>query len=157
MAERGRFELPEPLRVQRFSRPPLSTAQPPLQLVPHSNTGFIGMRVSICYLLPDFMDLLHNFEFPWPSVNVVLEGGSILDVPRLQIKSMEEATEFIKAYGFDVNDPDDLVLVWRFFHEAVQFIEKTLACPGYSKVPEHLRSQKVINDMINKNETINII
>ena len=29
-AERGRFELPVPLREQRFSRPPLSTAQPPL-------------------------------------------------------------------------------------------------------------------------------
>jgi hypothetical protein len=31
MAERGRFELPEPVKVQRFSRPPQSTTLPPLR------------------------------------------------------------------------------------------------------------------------------
>ncbi len=31
MAERGRFELPEPVKVQRFSRPPHSTTLPPLR------------------------------------------------------------------------------------------------------------------------------
>lgn len=93
------------------------------------------------------MDLNSNFEFPWPSVNVVLEGGSILDVPRLEVKTIEEATEFVKAYGFDVNDPDDLALVWRFFNDAVQFIEKTLACPDRPKIPDHLRSEKAILDI----------
>jgi uncharacterized protein (TIGR04562 family) len=93
------------------------------------------------------MDATHNFEFPWPSVNVVLEGGSILDVPRLEIKTIEEATSFIQAYGFDVNNPDDLALVWRFFQDAVQFIEKTLCDPDYPKVPEHLRSEKAVSDI----------
>src|SRR5579863_10124906 len=32
MAERGRFELPEPVKVQRFSRPPQSTTLPPLRI-----------------------------------------------------------------------------------------------------------------------------
>src|SRR5579862_5777103 len=31
VAERGRFELPEPVKVQRFSRPPQSTTLPPLR------------------------------------------------------------------------------------------------------------------------------
>jgi hypothetical protein len=31
LAEREGFEPPEPVRAQRFSRPPLSTAQPSLQ------------------------------------------------------------------------------------------------------------------------------
>jgi hypothetical protein len=31
LAERGRFELPEPVKVQRFSRPPHSTTLPPLR------------------------------------------------------------------------------------------------------------------------------
>ncbi len=93
------------------------------------------------------MDLLHNFEFPWPSVNLVLEGGSILELPRLEIKNIGEATEFIQAYGFDVNNPDDLALVWRFFGEAVQFIEKTLTDPDFSRVPDHLRSEKALNDI----------
>jgi uncharacterized protein (TIGR04562 family) len=93
------------------------------------------------------MVVTHNFEFPWPSVNVVLEGGSILDVPRLEIKTIGEATAFIQAYGFDVNNPDDLALVWRFFRESIQFIEKTLADPDYPKIPEHLRSEKSVSDI----------
>ncbi len=94
-----------------------------------------------------FMNTTHNFEFPWPSVNVVLEGSSILDVPRLEIKTIAEATSFIQAYGFDVNNSDDLVLVWRFFNDSIQFIEKTLADPDYPKVPEHLRSEKAVSDI----------
>jgi len=105
------------------------------------------MRVPVCYRSAYFMDATHNFEFPWPSVNVVLEGSSILDVPRLEIKTIGEATSFIQAYGFDVNNPDDLALVWQFFNEAVQFIEKTLAEPDYPKVPEHLRSEKALSDV----------
>jgi uncharacterized protein (TIGR04562 family) len=97
--------------------------------------------------LSAFMDLIQNFEFSWPSVSVVIEGGSILDLPRLDIKTIGEATEFIQAYGFDVNNQDDLALVWKFFNEAVQFIEKSLASPDYPKVPEHLRSEKAINDI----------
>ncbi len=93
------------------------------------------------------MDVTQNFEFPWPSVNVVLEGGSILDIPHLEIKTIGEATAFIQAYGFDLNNPDDLELVWRFFNDAVQFIEKVLTDPDYSKVPEHLRSEKSVNDI----------
>src|SRR6185295_18318155 len=31
MAERGRFELPDPVKGQRFSRPPQSTTLPPLR------------------------------------------------------------------------------------------------------------------------------
>ncbi len=31
LAERGRFELPEPVKAQRFSRPPHSTTLPPLR------------------------------------------------------------------------------------------------------------------------------
>ena len=68
-----------------------------------------------------------NFEFPWPSVKVVLDGSSILDVPRLELKTMEEATAFVQAYGFDPNQPEDLNLIWSFFNDAVEFIEKVFA------------------------------
>lgn len=88
-----------------------------------------------------------NFEFPWPSVKVVLDGQSILDVPRLELKTMEEATSFIQAYGFDPNNADDLDLIWSFFDEAVEFIERVLQDPTHKSVPEHLRSRNSIKDV----------
>lgn len=93
------------------------------------------------------MSANQNFEFPWPSVKVVLDGSSILDVPRLEVKTMEEATSFIQAYGFDPNLGEDLDLIWRFFDEAIVFIEKNLQDPGHEVIPEHLRNRNSIKDV----------
>lgn len=93
------------------------------------------------------MSVTENFEFPWPSVKVVLEGKSILDVPRLELKTMEEATTFIQAYGFNPNDPEDLDTIWNFFDEAVVFVERVLQDPLHPKIPEHLRSRSAITDI----------
>jgi len=60
---------------------------------------------------------------------------------------MEEATNFIQAYGFDPNSAEDLDLIWNLFDEAVSFIEKSLADPENPKVPEHLRSRKAVTDI----------
>ena len=60
---------------------------------------------------------------------------------------MEEATAFIKAYGFDPADPGDTDVVWGFFDEAVSFIEKSLADSEFPKIPEHLRDRKVVADI----------
>ena len=88
-----------------------------------------------------------NFDFPWPILRVVLEGRSILDVPRLELETMEEATDFIRAYGFDPNDPGDLDLIWNYFDETVTFVEQVLADTEFSRVPEHLRSRKALTDI----------
>lgn len=60
---------------------------------------------------------------------------------------MEEATNFVKAYGFDSNVPEDVDLLWGFFDDAIIFIEKSLSDPQYPRVPEHLRSRKAITDI----------
>jgi uncharacterized protein (TIGR04562 family) len=88
-----------------------------------------------------------NFDFPWQILRVVLEGISILDVPRLEIKSMEEATSFVHAYGFSPHNPEDLELIWTFFEDAIQFIEKSLADPAHPRIPEHLRSRGAVSDI----------
>ncbi len=80
-------------------------------------------------------------------MKVVLDGLSILDVPHLQLKTMEEATNFIQAYGFDPNDAEDIELIWGFFDESVTFIEKSLTDAEHPKVPEHLRTRKAVSDI----------
>lgn len=93
------------------------------------------------------MDAIPNFEFPWTTLVVPLEGKSILDIPRLQLKTMEEVTSFIQAYGFDPNDKDDLETIWGFFEESVTFIERALSDPDYPRIPEHLRTRGAISDI----------
>jgi uncharacterized protein (TIGR04562 family) len=93
------------------------------------------------------LESTENFHFPWPILKVALDGLSVLDVPNLQVNTMEEATHFIQAYGYDTNSPDDIEVIWKFFDEAVGFIEKSLSDPEFPKIPEHLRSRKAINDI----------
>lgn len=88
-----------------------------------------------------------NFRYPWPLLSVALEGQSIVDTPRLEVHSMEEATAFLTAYGFDPSDPGDIELLWRFFEDAVLFVSRTLADPEFPEVPEHLRSRKSVQDI----------
>lgn len=105
-----------------------------------------GCKRGVCYLV-DQMSVTENFEFPWPSVKVVLDGNSTLDLPRLELKTMEEATSFIQAYGFDPNNFEDSELIWHFFENAIQFIEKVLVDPERPTVPEHLRNRKSVTDI----------
>lgn len=88
-----------------------------------------------------------NFEYPWALLKVVVEGNSILDIPKLELKSMEEATNFIHAYGFDPSDAGDIELIWGFFEEAITFIEKALSDPQHPRIPEHMRTRKAVSDI----------
>jgi uncharacterized protein (TIGR04562 family) len=87
-----------------------------------------------------------NFDFPWPILKVVLEGQSILDVPRLEVKSMEEATHFIQTYGFDYNSKEDVDLIWGFFNDALSFMERSFSDVDFPKIPAHLRTQQSVGD-----------
>ncbi len=60
---------------------------------------------------------------------------------------MEEATSFIKAYGFDPNDGADIELIWGFFDDAIAFIEKSLTDHEFPRVPDHLRNRKAVSDI----------
>jgi len=93
------------------------------------------------------MTAIPNLRFPWSTLQVALDGMSVLDLPRLRLKSMEEATAFIQAYGFDPNQKSDLALLWGFFDEAVRFLEKSLTDPEFPKVPEHLRTREAVQDI----------
>jgi uncharacterized protein (TIGR04562 family) len=113
---------------------------------PFKHFRFVGMKGPLCYLVR-VIQATENFSFPWEILKVVVDGVSILDVPRLELKSMEEATNFMQAYGFDPANADDMEVVWAAFDDAVIFIEKSLADPRTPRVPDHLRNRKAVNDV----------
>lgn len=88
-----------------------------------------------------------TFEYPWSLFRVVMEGASILDTPKLELKSIEEATSFVRAYGFDLNEPEAMDTLWGYFEDAIAFIEKSLADPRHPRVPDHLRTRDSIRDV----------
>ncbi len=90
---------------------------------------------------------VQDYQFPWPLLEVALDGISILDVPHLEVRSMEEATSFLHAYGYDPGSQEDIDHIWGYIEGAVAFIEKTLHDPEYPRVPDHMRSREAIKDL----------
>ena len=70
-----------------------------------------------CYRVPVSTVNL-KFDYPWPLLRVIVEGTSILDIPKLELKNMEEATKFVEAYGFEPSDSNDQELMWGATHKA---------------------------------------
>ena len=93
------------------------------------------------------MTAIPNLRFPWSTLRVALEGMSVLDMPRLEVHTMEEASAFVQAYGFDLNQKSDVELLWNFYEEAVGFLEKVLVDSQYPKVPEPLKSRPAVQDL----------
>jgi uncharacterized protein (TIGR04552 family) len=55
------------------------------------------------------------FDFPSQTIRSVLSGFSAIDLPRLEFVSLEEAGEFLKSYGYDLSQPDELDSIWKIF------------------------------------------
>lgn len=78
-------------------------------------------------MLPDRgKKFLDAWTFAWPVMNVLIGGRSSIDLPEIQIASHEEATAFIKSYGYDPDKTYDARLMHATICEALGFIERWL-------------------------------
>jgi uncharacterized protein (TIGR04562 family) len=89
---------------------------------------------------------MQRFKFETHTLNSVIGGKSAIDIPRLNIKTIEEAEKFINGYGFDLQQTNDLEKIWYFHRRALVLLEERL---GFSKVeiPEILRERKLLQDI----------
>ncbi len=58
--------------------------------------------------------------------DTMLGGLSVLDVPRLNVQNLDQAKEFIRAYGFDLDNEEDQSKLWSYHRRAVTFIRTDL-------------------------------
>ncbi len=65
-------------------------------------------------------------EFPYELFNVVLSNKSFVDIKRLDIDTYEDAYNFVKNYGFDMDDANQREQVFNILSEAKQFIQTYL-------------------------------
>lgn len=89
---------------------------------------------------------MERLDFQKEVLDCVVGGLSVIDIPRLKIKSIEHATDFIKTYGFDIENPDEVEKLWHFHRRAVVLITERLLKPG-EQIPELLTDRKLLGDI----------
>lgn len=87
---------------------------------------------------------------PWGldfiTLSAILSGKSVIDMPRLHIRSLDQATEFALSYGFDFHDQSHVERLWYFHRRALVYMEEILAIEVAS-IPEVLRDRKELQDL----------
>ncbi len=89
-----------------------------------------------------------SFAFYRQMLDCVVGGVSVLDTERLNIRSLAEAREFVRAYGYDMENPEDLEQLWATHRRAVNLIKEHLLDPGES-IPEELAEPSQLKDLCN--------
>jgi uncharacterized protein (TIGR04562 family) len=79
-------------------------------------------------------------------IDCVVGGVSALDIPRLNIHSMDEAKQFVLAYGYNLDVPEDRDELWSTHRRAVALIREQLL-DAEDKIPEELFDPAQLTDI----------
>ncbi len=75
-------------------------------------------------LQPKIKDRKNRVSLNWNQLNAVITGVSAIDLPSLAIRTRNDARNFAREYGFDIDDPIAREEIARVHFEAVSFIQK---------------------------------
>lgn len=78
-----------------------------------------------------------DFDFHPQTFEAVLQGLSAIDIPRLNILTIEEANRFLSAYGYNWENEKDKDQLWSIHRQAVILLREVLL-RGEEKVPDIL-------------------
>ncbi|MCB0385628.1 MAG: TIGR04552 family protein, partial [Bdellovibrionales bacterium] len=79
-------------------------------------------------------------------LNTLVGGTPALDIQRLNIRGLDEAHHFVKAYGYDLSSEKDLDLLWRYYRRAVNYIRTHLLQDG-EEIPEMLADPNQLKNL----------
>ena len=69
------------------------------------------------------MNAARLFPLPPEVTQVVLGGGSPIDLEGLRVHSREDAGDFARNYGYDMAVPGQRARVHRVYEDALDFLE----------------------------------
>ena len=87
-----------------------------------------------------------NLQFPESMMNAVLNGVSILDVPRLYVKDLQEANEFLLTYGYNLQNRLEKERIWHYHKQAIQFLKEEILSKD-ELIPEELADSKLLGEI----------
>ncbi len=74
-------------------------------------------------------------KFPYELFNVVFSKKSFVDISRLNVKTTEEAENYIKNYGYDLSNPQAKAKITAIINEAKKFLQSYLLEDPEEKSP----------------------
>lgn len=87
-----------------------------------------------------------RFIFDSSILNSVVGGHSAIEIPKLNIHSLEAASSFILSYGFDVTRESDLEKIWYYHRRALVLMLEKLGFKD-AELPEVFRDRKQLGDI----------
>lgn len=90
--------------------------------------------------------MTQRFQFDPAILNSVAGGRSAIDIPKLNIHTLDEATAFILGYGFDYSQEQVVEKLWYYHRRALVLMVEKLGVEE-SEIPEILRDAKLLKDI----------
>jgi len=82
-----------------------------------------------------------KFSLNWTYLNAIASGVSAIDLGELALRNEHDARQFVREYGFDIDNPHAREVIARAHREAVDFITETFLQAGQEMlIPEAVRA-----------------
>lgn len=89
-----------------------------------------------------------NTEFDPEVFQSLIGGRAVIETPRLNLKTNEEACAYLKTYGYDCTTETDRERLWQIHTRAVIYIRTQLLNEGES-IPEEVADPKKLGSLPN--------
>ena len=78
-----------------------------------------------------------KFSLNWTYLNAIASGVSAIDLGALALRNLHDARQFVREYGFDLDQPAAPALIRRAHREAVDFIRCTFLSTEQARLIPH--------------------
>lgn len=94
--------------------------------------------------MPTLIPTLHSkgkFSLNWSYLNAIANGVSAIDLGALALRNLHDARQFVREYGFDLDQPAAPRLILQAHAEAVEFICQNFLTPQQAAlIPAEVRT-----------------
>ncbi len=87
-----------------------------------------------------------HFHFNAKILGSILKADSPLEIRTLDLQNLNQANDFIKAYGYDLNLPEDEQKLWDYHKRACDFISSELLNSN-EHIPEAISNRELLKDL----------
>lgn len=87
-----------------------------------------------------------SLDFNPQTFKSLIGGAPILEAPAPQVTNIEEARSFLRAYGYDPEDPQDQERLWHIHARAVTYL-KSRILKADEQIPESLTDPNLLQDV----------
>lgn len=91
---------------------------------------------------------LSNAGFSWDTLGAMVGGQSAIDIPALRLRTYEAARSYLRAYGYDQDDPGDCVALERLRSEALEYLEGELLSDEPIAILPEIRAEADVSALL---------